>query len=409
MGRLENLQPKLKPGQFKPKGDKFVYVTDEGIHTGEMSQPMHSFLDQCRGSYSIKEICMVVYGRHKVFSFTEIFSGLEEWARQEIFKESQSILDSLKLVSESPKGFLAAKSMSKEELTLHLRKVGLFANLPAETIKAIVEASEQKIYKTGEIIIKRDTLGENAYVLLKGSVGVFPSFYMLGKGEPLATLPVLSVFGESAAVTNKKRTADVVALTESLVVAMNLKKVVEPQSKPELSKNLRIRLVFNQLMRMHPVFKNLPADVLQMLLGSCQVEQIAAHKTVVQQGDTGQQFYFILSGAVQVIKDRLPQVRLSVGSFFGEMGVLKRQMRTASIVTETDCTFLTLTEKNFIMLLSSNLRLGMEIEREISIRGATQPLPDVVVADDPEITEEITQKFEEFKDFDFSSQSGVEE
>jgi CRP-like cAMP-binding protein len=106
-----------------------------------------------------------------------------------------------------------------------------------------------------------------------------------------------------------------------------------------------------------------------------------------------------------VIKDRLPEVRLSVGSFFGEMGVLKRQTRSASIVTETACTFLTLTEKNFIMLLSSNLRLGMEIEREIAQRSTQAPLPDVVMAEDPEVTEEITQKLDDFRDFDFASQS----
>jgi len=406
MGRLENLQPQLKPGQFKQQGENFVYVADDGTKSDPMSQALQSFFDLCRGSYSIKEICMVVYNRHKVFSFTDIHTAIEKLAAQDLFKDTASVISALRAETEPGKNFAVTRMMTKDELTVHIRKVSLFANLPADTIKAIVDASEQKIFRAGEIIIKRDTLGENAYVLLNGSVGVFTAFYMLGKTQPIAVLPPLSVFGESAAVTNKKRTADVVPLVDSLVLVMNLKKVVEPKNKAELGKNLRLRLVFNQLMRLHPVFKNLPSEVLQMLLGFCQVEEIPAHRTVVQQGDTGHQFYFILSGTVHVIKDRLPEVRLGVGSFFGEMGVLKRQTRTASIVTESDCTFLTLTEKNFITLLSSNLRLGMEIESEIASRSA-QPLPEVVQSDDPEITEEITQKLEDIKDFDFSSQPSI--
>jgi CRP-like cAMP-binding protein len=408
MGRLENLQPQLKPGHFKQEGETFIFTADDGTRSQPVTPILHSFLEHCRGSYSIKEICMVVYNRHNVFSFTDVHGGLELWAKQGLFKDSQAVLDALVTAKPVEKSFTVNKTMSKDELAVHLRKVSLFSNLPVETIKAIVDASEQKLYKSTEIIIKRDTLGENAFVLLNGSVGVFGAYY-LGKSEPIAVLPPLSVFGESAAVTNKKRNADVVAIADSLVLVMNLKKVVEPKDKPELNKNLRLRLVFNQLMRLHPVFKNLPSEVLQMLLGFCQVEQVPAHKTVVQQGDTGRQFYFILAGAVHVIKDRLPEVRLTVGSFFGEMGVLRRQTRSASIVTETECTFLTLSEKNFITLLSSNLRLGMEIEREIAIRGTTVPLPEVVAADDPEITEEITQKLDDIRDFDFSSQSGVEE
>ncbi len=409
MGRLENLQPQLKSGQFKHIGETYQYIADDGTQSEPVTASLHAFMDHCRGSYSVKEICMVVYNRLKEFSFTEVHQGLEAWAKADLFKNSQNILEAMQTQKEVAKSFSATKTVSKDELSMHLRKVSLFANLPVETIKMIVDASEQKIYHPGELVIKRDTIGENAYVLLSGSMGVFPAFYMLGKSEPIATLPPLSVFGESAAVTNKKRTADVVALSDSLVLVMNLKKVVEPKNTPELNKNLRLRLVFNQLMRMHPVFKNLPAEVLQMLLGFCQVETMAAHKTVVQQGDTGRQFYFVLSGNVHVIKDRVPEVRLGVGSFFGEMGVLKRQSRSASIVTESDCTFLTLSEKNFITLLSSNLRLGMEIEREIASRSTVQPMPEVVVADDPEITEEITQKFEDFKDFDFSSQPGIQE
>jgi len=404
MGRLENLQPQLKAGQFTASvGGGTIYTTSENVSSPTLTPPLHNFLEFCKGSYSVKEICMFVYDRHKEFSFTEIMRCLEDGANSGIFKNAKDILDAMKAGKEAPKSAAPAKALSKDELVMHLRRVSLFANLPMDTIKAIMEGGEQRTYKTGEIIIKRDTMGQEAFVLLSGSVGVFSAFYMLGKGEPLATLPALSVFGESAAVLNKKRTADVVALTDSQVLVINLKKITEPNQKADLNKNLKIRLVFHQLMRLHPVFKNLPPDIIQMLLTFCQIENMPAHKTVVQQGEMGNKFYFILSGAVHVIKDRLPEVRLAVGSFFGEMSILKRQMRTASIVTETDCIFLVLTERNFITLLSTNLRLAAEMEKEIANR-ASKPVPETIEGHtDPEITEEITQKLGEFENYDFST------
>ena len=188
MGRLENLQPQLKPGQFKQQGENFIYVADDGAKSQPLSPTLHSFFDLCRGSYSIKEICMVVYNRHKVFSFTEIHAALEQLAAQDMFKDTAAVVSAIKAETEPAKNFAVTRMMSKDDLALHLRKVGLFANLPADTIKAIAEASEQKIVRAGEIVIKRDTLGENAYVLLNGSVGVFTSFYMIGKSRPIAVL-----------------------------------------------------------------------------------------------------------------------------------------------------------------------------------------------------------------------------
>lgn len=402
MGRLENLQPILQPGRFQPQANSKIYVTDEGMATNPLSPALLQFLELCKGTYSIKEICLFIYGKQKVFSYTELYQALEDGAHNGLFRNSQQILEGLKAGGESPKAFQTQKALSKEDLQVHLRKVSLFGNLPPETYKSIIEASEQKIYKAGELIIKRDTVGEDAFVLLSGSVGVYSAFYMLGKGSPIAVLPPLSVFGESAAISDKKRTADVVALVDSSVLRMPLKKIVEPKTGENLNKNLKLRLVFQQIMKLHPVFRSLPSDVLQMFIQNCQVHALEPHKTVVQQGDDGSNFYFILSGNVLVIKDGLPEVRLGVGSFFGEMGILHRQSRSATIVTENECVLLTLSEKNFVSLLSSNFQLALQIEREISSR--TQAIaPDEIEAVDPEITEEITQRLSEFTEVDFST------
>lgn len=402
MGRLENLRPRVKPSEQTRLAEAMNAVPGGGPEEKALVAPLiTSFLEMCKGAYSIKEILQFLYDRNKNFSFTVIHHYLHELAKTGIFENSAELIENINSTRDPSKNFMVSKSPTKTELTGHLRKVSLFANLPDETIKSIVDASEQRVYKTGDIIIKKDTVGEDSFVLLSGSVGVFSSFYMLGKSEPVAVLPPLTVFGESAAILNKKRTADVVALSESLVLKVNLRRIVEPQGQQDLNKNLRVRLIFHQIIKLHPVFRNLPSDVVHLLLNSCRIEKFAAHKTVIQQGDDSHDFYFILTGAAIVVKDHLPEGRLKVGSYFGEIGALLRLPRTASVVTEAHSVFLVLSVKSFIGLLTSNLNLALGIEKGIfdRLKEGEPPAPEPVGDD---VTAEISKSVDLMVDYDFS-------
>ncbi len=404
MSRLENLMPVAITCTNLTAGSDghFTGSTKERSHL-EFTPFEKQVFDYSRGTYSFKEMALLLYSKIPNFSFTLFYETIQKFAQDDIFKNKEQILEALQ--PQDTKNMPIATARSKEELIMHLRKIGLFANLPLETLQSIASGAEQRIFKAGDPIIKKDTVGDEVYVLLSGEVGVYASFYLAVKGEPLAKLKPVTVFGESAAISGKKRTADVVATQDSLVVKFNLGGVVDKSEGKDLNKNLKVRLVFQQLVRMHPVFKTLPGDILQLLLNSCTVEKLAPHKTVVQQGEVGQNFYFILSGAVNVIKNRVPEAQLSVGTYFGEVGALQRQARTASIVTATESVFLVLSEKNFIQLLASNLILAKAIEKDILAR---MKQPEIAAASDVEETEEITMNIHELQvrdNVDFSTMS----
>lgn len=404
MGRLENIQPSIKPGKINKVGTTTRYdFDDKSVRSVVLKKnTLQQFLEMSKGSYSIKEICMLIYDRSKDFSFTDIYLELESWAALGIFKNSEDILNAIRAPKDQTKPPVFNRSLSNEELMLHLRKVSLFANLPPSLIQSIIAGSVQKTFNAGELLIQKGTVGGESFVLLSGTLAVYDD---VKNGNMIATLPTLSVFGESAAVMQKPRTADVVATTDCHVLVMNLREIIGPQDGSDLNKNLRVRLIFSQLMKTHPLFRNFPGDVIQMLLGSCRVEKVLAHKTILQQGESGQDFYFILSGNVQIVKDGLPEASLAVGSYFGEVGVLQKQVRTASVVTETESTFLVLSQKNFINLLASNFPLALEIERSISSRTAAKAhlWPEFELNTDNEISSDISSSFDVFKDYDFSS------
>jgi CRP-like cAMP-binding protein len=69
----------------------------------------------------------------------------------------------------------------------------------------------------------------------------------------------------------------------------------------------------------------------------------AAGRNIIQEGDVGSTFFFIIRGGVRVMVEGFeePKVlaRLGAGQFFGEMAVLNDEPRTASVMAigETRC------------------------------------------------------------------------
>jgi voltage-gated potassium channel len=83
--------------------------------------------------------------------------------------------------------------------------------------------------------------------------------------------------------------------------------------------------------------------------------------TVVRKGDPADCMYFILSGELQVELSPSP-VRLSSGDFFGEMGLLNRAPRSASVTAVTDTQLLVLEDADFnkLMRLYPDMRAAIE-------------------------------------------------
>ena len=63
---------------------------------------------------------------------------------------------------------------------------------------------------------------------------------------------------------------------------------------------------------------------------------VQAGRTIISQGDLGQEFALIVSGEAQVIKDGTVVATIGPGTYFGEVALLDSVPRTASVVAATD-------------------------------------------------------------------------
>jgi two-component sensor histidine kinase len=91
-----------------------------------------------------------------------------------------------------------------------LRSIPFFHSLSDSDIKKIEGVCEEKYFKVGDIVFIEDSLGENFFIILEGSVEIWKD-YKEKNVDPLAIFSRGQLFGELALTDNFPRSATVVA------------------------------------------------------------------------------------------------------------------------------------------------------------------------------------------------------
>ncbi|MEA2480534.1 MAG: family transcriptional regulator, cyclic receptor protein [Thermoleophilaceae bacterium] len=91
-----------------------------------------------------------------------------------------------------------------------------------------------------------------------------------------------------------------------------------------------------------PLFESLPEDSRRMFATWVSELKVPAGKHLAEEGDYAYELYIIEEGTAEVTHAGEVITELGPGEFFGEMGVLERAQRNATVIAKTDMTLLTL-------------------------------------------------------------------
>jgi ATP-binding cassette subfamily B protein len=130
-------------------------------------------------------------------------------------------------------------------------------------------------------------------------------------------------------------------------------------------------------LRAVPILQELDDASLSTIARFFATEHFPPHRPVVQQGDAGDKFYIIVRGKVSVLRteasgEEHPLAVLEDGDHFGEVALMERIPRTASVHTLTDCVFLTLQREHFLRLVEANPVLKARLEAITATRSGKQ-------------------------------------
>jgi len=108
-----------------------------------------------------------------------------------------------------------------------------------------------------------------------------------------------------------------------------------------------------ELLRSVWLFERCSKKELEALATLTTPVDLKAGKVLAQQGDQGNQFFVIVSGMAEATREGVSIGTLGPGSFFGEMSLLERLPRVATVTTTEATTVLVLTAKAFDKLVAS--------------------------------------------------------
>lgn len=117
-----------------------------------------------------------------------------------------------------------------------------------------------------------------------------------------------------------------------------------------------------------PLFKGIDAAGLATLAELATSVDFPAGHVIARQGEIGTGFFVVIAGVVRVVRDGAVIARLGPGEFFGELSVLDRMPRNASVVADTPTSCLALASWDFEKVLLEEPALTLTILRGVATR-----------------------------------------
>lgn len=238
-----------------------------------------------------------------------------------------------------------------------LRATQLFKSLNDHEFANLCEDLETHHYKSNEVIVREGESGSELFVIAEGSVQVF-TFANDGQEVVLAKIEAPGYFGEQALLpgTPDRRNAYVRAFEDCTAYIVPKQTFQDCLSKDSPLKEHLIKMgqtqIHEKLVKQSVLFRSLKISSEDSWHRE---ESYQSGAIIFKQGELGDRFYVVISGTVGVYKeDQDGQtkllVKLDAGQCFGELALIKKEPRAATIIAEGEVRVLSIDGSAFLDL-----------------------------------------------------------
>jgi CRP/FNR family cyclic AMP-dependent transcriptional regulator len=137
-----------------------------------------------------------------------------------------------------------------------------------------------------------------------------------------------------------------------------------------------------------PLFASFPEEQLRMLTTMVTRRSAPRSTTIMAGGDATDSLYIVLSGRLKVMMSDSDgkEVILSIlgpGEFFGEMGLIDDEPRSASVVAIEPCELLAFAKRDFKKCMMDNVEMSMAVMRGLvrRLREADRKIGSLALLD----------------------------
>ncbi len=257
-----------------------------------------------------------------------------------------------------------------------IAKMALFEGLDPDQLLAAIQGINPVHYKAGDYICRQGEYEETCSIILEGSAAVLvpgmgaetPKRISISAGE---------IFGEIAAMSGTPRTADVLAGTDVKLLRISRDDIFSiidkfPVVKERLDAIYLRRALGAQLSKV-PIFASLTEEMIEKIRGAATLQTFRGNEVVFNEGDEVDAFYLIRYGFAKVSRRdaRMGErvlAYLNEGSYFGEMALMEKGRRTATISALNRLEVIKIAMADFSHILEMNEPLRAAFEMVIRKR-----------------------------------------
>lgn len=142
-----------------------------------------------------------------------------------------------------------------------------------------------------------------------------------------------------------------------------------------------------------PIFNSFDVEELDIMTKHMSYIHLKRGEYLFVEGDRGTFMGFVVNGVLEVLKksengESITIARLTKGSSIGEMALIDKSTRSATVIAKQPTTMVTLTDKGFSLLTDRSPQLGIKIIQKIArllslnMRRTSSKLADLMNTND---------------------------
>jgi len=168
----------------------------------------------------------------------------------------------------------------------------------------------------------------------------------MGESEPIEEIPKSFIDYANAAGGKDNITTIIV-------------RMFDPEGKAaELHKEVNLKI---DTIRKMPIFKYLTYKELVRILNITKVIEVKEKQRVITEGDEGEDLFIVLRGAVRVHKGETAIVTLASGDHFGEMALIDKAPRSASVTATVESRVMQISRPDFFNIIRNEPRMATKL------------------------------------------------
>lgn len=225
----------------------------------------------------------------------------------------------------------------RKRLQVVSKKVMLLNRLEEDQLTNVLDAMEERQVTADEIVIQQGDDGDNFYVIDSGNYDI----YIDGDNGPtrVGSYDGSGFFGELALMYNMPRAATIKATTNGILWSLDRKTFRQIIVKANANKRKQFEDFLSNLKVLEKINDHERSKIADVM----ESQKFKQGEVIIRQGDvidSASFVYFLISGtcSISVLTNGVDKEfkEITAGACFGEVALIKKEPRNATITAKTD-------------------------------------------------------------------------